>query len=183
MNTAPHIVQSHQSRHVRYLERHGQTSGNKPVYRAKEYVVHLINAHVQYVRTYIYKLPCPAEAYLGGGSGGSGTPLRLNNGRGCQKFRARKLFSTLLQHILDTRLPRSPPHILKEGTDGYLQPGPQTCDYTSLCFFFNPLVCLCTGGKSEGHIKRCNQFATDFSYEGNEYRLIATKKNRISYFD
>ena len=47
----------------------------------------------------------------------------------------------------------------------------------------NPLLCLCTGGKSEGHIKRVFDLLPIFAYEGNEYRLIATKENRIGYFD
>ena len=58
-------------------------------------------------------------------------------------------------------------------------------DYMYITFYrlINPLVCLCTGEKSKGHIKSGNRFATDFAYEGNEYRLITTKKNRIGYFD
>ena len=36
-------------------------------------------------------------------------------------------------------------------------------DYMYIAFYrlINPL-CLCTGGKSKGHIKRGNRFATDF---------------------
>ena len=38
-------------------------------------------------------------------------------------------------------------------------------------------------GKAKGIFKRVIDLLPIFSYEGNEYRLIATKKNRIGYFD
>ena len=38
-------------------------------------------------------------------------------------------------------------------------------------------------GKAKGILKRVIDLLPIFAYEGNEYRLIATKKNRIGYFD
>ena len=50
----------------------------------------------------------------------------------------------------------------------------------------NPLLislCNTAGGKAEGIEKGVIDFLPISAYEGNEYRLIATKKNRIGYFD
>ena len=77
----------------------------------------------------------------------------------------------------------------EEDTDGYLhRRATKYVDYMYITMFLftdliNPLVCLCTGGKSKGHTKAVIDLLPIFAYEGNEYRLITTKKNRIGYFD
>ena len=60
---------------------------------------------------------------------------------------------------------------------------PRCATIQSQCFFLTRYYAFDQAGKAKGIFKRVIDLLPILAYEGNEYRLIATKKNRIGYFD